>query len=654
VYVLNVPLFAIFTVLTVLVLAVGLRRLMGTELSPLRTVIAALIAFFVASPIITAMAGAALSSKHAGILPGLWFVFLGVVIAMLVGMLFLVISEALVPSGSLPGPLYALRGARRMARRARRYVQIGRILARHGLIPYLRGGRRSELATAEGRARLARSLRLALEDGGVTFVKLGQVLSTRRDLLPPEFITELSRLQDDAPKVPWPDISKVLEASLGGPVTEEFADLDQDPIAAASIAQVHTATLPSGDQVVVKVRRPGVTGVVGSDLDIVQRLAVRLQRHTRWGRSVGAVDLAQGFAAALREELDLRIEAQNLTAVAAASGEQNLRVPAPYQPYCGERVLVMQYLDGRPLLTAAPGLPAESRAALARVLLDSLLRQVMLDGIFHADPHPGNILLLGDGHLGLLDWGSVGRIDAGLRGALQRLLLALDRGDPVMLHDALLDVVNRPEQLDEPRLERALGRFLARHFAAGTTPDVRMFTGLFRIVADYGLAIPPEIAAVFRALATMEGTLTQLAPGFDIVAEARRFGDQQLAAQLSPEAISNTAAADLAMLVPKLRRLPRRLDRLGGALEDGRLTISVRLLADPSDRRYLTNMLHRALLAFLAAAAGIMAVLMIGLHGGPALSKTVSLYSFFGYCLLVIAAILAVRVLVQVFRPDPG
>jgi len=654
VYVLNVPLFAIFTVLTVLVLAVGLRRLMGIELSPLRTVIAALIAFFVASPIITAMAGAALSSKHAGILPGLWFVFLGVVIAMLVGMLFLVISEALVPSGSLPGPLYALRGARRMARRARRYVQIGRILARHGLIPYLRGGRRSELATAEGRARLARSLRLALEDGGVTFVKLGQVLSTRRDLLPPEFITELSRLQDDAPKVPWPDISKVLEASLGGPVTEEFADLDQDPIAAASIAQVHTATLPSGDQVVVKVRRPGVTGVVGSDLDIVQRLAVRLQRHTRWGRSVGAVDLAQGFAAALREELDLRIEAQNLTAVAAASGEQNLRVPAPYQPYCGERVLVMQYLDGRPLLTAAPGLPAESRAALARVLLDSLLRQVMLDGIFHADPHPGNILLLGDGHLGLLDWGSVGRIDAGLRGALQRLLLALDRGDPVMLHDALLDVVNRPEQLDEPRLERALGRFLARHFAAGTTPDVRMFTGLFRIVADYGLAIPPEIAAVFRALATMEGTLTQLAPGFDIVAEARRFGDQQLAAQLSPEAISNTAAADLAMLVPKLRRLPRRLDRLGGALEDGRLTISVRLLADPSDRRYLTNMLHRALLAFLAAAAGIMAVLMIGLHGGPALSKTVSLYSFFGYCLLVIAAILAVRVLVQVFRPDPG
>src|SRR5215831_9276817 len=401
---------------------------------------------------------------------------------------------------------------------------------REVLIPYLRGGRRSELATGEGRARLARSLRLALEDGGVTFVKLGQVLSTRRDLLPPEFISELSRLQDDAPKVPWPDISAVLEEALGGPVTEKFASVGTEPIAAASIAQVHGATLPSGEQVVVKVRRPGVTGVVGADLDIVQRLAVRLQRSTRWGRSAGAVDLAAGFAAALREELDLRIEAQNMTAVATATAarDEHLRVPAAYQPYCGERVLVMQYLNGRPLLAAAPALPAESRAALARDLLDSLLRQVMLDGIFQADPHPGNILLLTDGRLGLLDWGSVGRIDAGLRAALQRLLLALDSGDAVMLKDALLEVVDRPEQLDEPRLERALGRFLARYFAAGTTPDVRMFTGLFRIVADYGLAVPPEIAAVFRALATVEGTLAQLVPGFDIVAEARRFGENQL------------------------------------------------------------------------------------------------------------------------------
>lgn len=654
--ILSIPLFIFFAVLTVLIMAAGLRRLTGMTLSPLRTLIAAVIAVLSGTPIITAMAGPEVSSRHRGLLPGLWFVLLGVVIAILVGMLFLVISEALVPTGSLPGPLYALQGTRRLAGRTRRYSQISRILTRHGLIPYLRGGRRSELATSEGRARLARSLRLALEDGGVTFVKLGQMLSTRRDLLPPEFINELSRLQDDAPRVPWPDINEVLEESLGAPVAEKFAGFDFEPIAAASIAQVHTATLPSGGQVVVKVRRPGVTGAVGADLDIVQRLASRLQRSTRWGRSVGAVDLARGFAAALREELDLRIEARNMTAVAAATAARNdsVRVPTPYHAYCGERVLVMQYLDGRPLLAASPGLSAESRAGLARELLDSLLGQVMLDGTFHADPHPGNILLLGDGHLGLIDWGSVGRVDTGLRGALQRLVLALERSDPVSLTDAMLDVVDRPEQLDEPRLERALGRFLARYFAAGVTPDVRMFTDLFRIVADYGLAVPPEIAAVFRALATIEGTVTQLAPGFDFVAEAKRFGGQQLAAQLSPDEIRKTAVTDLAMLVPMLRRIPRRIDRLGGALEDGRLSVNVRVLADPSDQRYLTGLVHRALLAFLAAAAGIMAVLMIGLHGGPALTKSVSLYSFFGYCLLTIAAILAVRVLVQVFRSDPG
>jgi ubiquinone biosynthesis protein len=314
----------------------------------------------------------------------------------------------------------------------------------------------------------------------------------------------------------------------------------------------------------------------------------------------------------------------------------------------------MEHLDGRPLAAADAGMPAGQRATLARALLDSLLCQVMLDGTFHADPHPGNILLLTDGRLGLLDFGSVGRIDAGLRSALQRLLLALDRGDPAGLTDALLDVVERPEDLDEPRLERALGRFAARHVAAGITPDVRMFTDLFRIVADYGLAVPPEIAAVFRALATMEGTLTQLAPGFDIVAEARRFAGGQLAGQFSPEMLRKTVTDELIALLPMLRRLPRRIDRIGGALEAGRLSVSVRLFADAADRRHVTSLLHQVLLTFLAAASGIMAVMLIGLHGGPAITRTVTLYAFFGYCLLVVAAILAVRVLVLVFRPDTG
>jgi len=652
--VLVLPLIFVFTALTVLVFAFGARRLLGLRFSFLRTLIAGVLAFLIASPIITAISGSVVA-KRTSVLPELWFVILGVTIALVVGMVFLVVAEALVPSGSVPGMVYVLRGMRRRMGRARRYWQISGILVRRGLMPYVRGGRRSELSTSEGRARLARSVRLAMEDGGVTFVKLGQVLSTRRDLLPTEFIRELSRLQDDAAEVPWPAIEQVLRSELGAEVGELFASFDREPIAAASIAQVHAATLTSGARVVVKVRRPDVSQIVERDLDIAGRLAARLERSTSWGRAVGTAGLAAGFAAALREELDLRVEARNMTSVAAAPGSRGsggIAIPVPYQPLCTGLVLVMERFDGRPLAAIDVGMPADVRAALARSLLDCLLREIMLEGTFHADPHPGNVLVLDDGRLGLLDFGSVGRIDRGLRSALQRLLLALDKGDPAGLADALLEVVERPEELDELRLERMLGRFLARHVAAGITPDVTMFTDLFRIVSDHGLAVPPEIAAVFRALATMEGTLTQLAPGFDIVAEARRFAGQQLAGQFSPDTLRTTAADELVALLPLLRRLPRRIDRIGGALEAGRLSVNVRLLADEGDRRIVTGLLYLVLTTFLAATSGIMAVLMLGLRGGPTITSRVSLFQFLGYCLLVISAILALRVLALVFRPN--
>jgi ubiquinone biosynthesis protein len=651
---LAVPLIVLFTVLTVLLFAFGVRRLLGLQFSALRTLAAGVLAFVIASPIITALAGRA-ELRQGRVLPALWFVILGVVIALLVGMVFLVVAEALVPSGSLPGPLYLARGLRGRAQRARRYAQISRILLRHGLTPYLRGRRRAELATSQGRAQLARALRLALDDGGVTFVKLGQVISTRRDIVPPEFIDELSQLQDHAAPVAWPAIEEVLRAELGADPAEVFASLDRTPIAAASVAQVHAATLTSGEAVVVKVRRPGVRGTVDSDLDILGRLAQRLERATRWGRAIGAVTLARGFAAALREELDLRIESSNLTAVGAAAGRAGagVVVPAPVKELCTGQVLVMERLDGVSLAAAGPLLDrlGADRAELARALLDSLLRQIMLDGVFHADPHPGNILLLRDGRLGLLDFGSVGRIDAELRGALQRLLLALDRGDPVRLTDALLAVVDRPEDLDELALERDLGRFMTRYLGPGLVPDVRMFADLFRIVAEHGLAVPPEIAAVFRSLGTVEGTLTSLAPDFDLIAEARSFATGAFASQFRPEALQQTAADELTALLPMLRRLPRRLDRITAAVEKGQLSVNVRLLAHEADRRVVTGLLHQVLITFLAAASGIMAVLLLGLHGGPVLTPRVSLYQFLGYCLLAVAAILALRVLVQVFRP---
>ncbi|GIH92710.1 ABC1 kinase family protein [Planobispora siamensis] len=637
--------FAVTVAVTLAGFTVIARRLLDLRFGVVRTLLAWGLALLIGGPLMQAFAGG-VDPDDPGLTP-LWFLLLGVVCALLAGLVFLVVAEVLVPPGTFPGPLEVVRGIRRRVTRSRRYVAITRILVRHGLGPYLRG-RDPGLGGPSGRARLARSLRQALDDGGVTFVKLGQILSTRSDLLAPEFVEELRLLQDRVAAAPWAEIEPVLVAELGGPVSETFETFDREPLAAASIAQVYRARLIGGEEVVVKVQRPGIAAVVEQDLDIVARLARSLERRTRWGRAFGVAELSRGFAEALREELDFRVEAANMAAVAAASAGEPVRVPAPRPELSGRRVLVMERLDGVPFGGAVPD-GADGRE-LARTLFETLLRQIMLHGIFHADPHPGNIMLLADGRLALLDFGSVGRLDASLRAALQRLLLAMDRGDAPGVGDALLEVVERPDEVDERGLERELGRFMARYLTAGTAPDVQMFGHLFRIVSAHGLAVPPEVAAVFRALATVEGTLAGLAPGFDVVAEARAFSARHIAERSTPEQLRETVVQEALGLLPMMRRLPRRVERIVGAAENGRFGVNVRLFADERDRRHITGLLHQVLLTILAATTGIMAVLLLGTDGGPAVTSTVSLLQLLGYNLLAVSAILGLRVLVVVLR----
>jgi ubiquinone biosynthesis protein len=649
-------LFVPLMVVTVLAFAVVIRRLLGVRLGFLRTLLVAVLALVATAPILATLAPADPATAGGG--EAFLLFVASVAVSALLAMAALVILEVLLPTGSLPGPMEMWRDARRRISRARRYSTIVRIAMRHGLGRFLRGRPQRGPASAASRRRLARSLRAALDEGGVTFVKLGQLLSTRRELLPAEFVAELTALQDRAAPVPSEEIFAVLAAELGRPVGEVFAEIDREPLAAASVAQVHAACLPDGTEVVVKVRRPGIASIVERDLDILLRLAGTLENRTSWGRSFGVRGLAIGFAEALREELDFTAERDNLQTMAAAlaaSPDRGVRVPEPYASLSSERVLVMRRLSGTPLSAAAPllgRLGDDRRDAIASRLLDGMLDQVLVHGLFHVDLHPGNLLVDDDGSLGMLDLGSVGRLDAVTRDAIGRLLSAVGRGDSVAVSDALLHLVDRPEAVDERELQRAVGVLIVRYAAPGSTAGVAAVGALLRTFASHGLGVPPPVAAVFRAFATLDGTLELLRPGFDLVGHARAAGGRRIAEALAPKRLRGTLEDELVALLPMLRGLPRRIDRIGDAVEHGRLRINVRLFADEQDRGLVTGLVHLVLLTVIGAAAGVMAALLLGAGDGPRVSAGLGLFPLLGYGLLIVAVVLVLRVLVVIFRRD--
>jgi ubiquinone biosynthesis protein len=581
------------------------------------------------------------------VLAAAWVFALGV--AALVGL------EAVVPTGTLAHTLGYVTGWGARRRRAKRYTQIIVIAVKHGLGGYLRG--RAGADSYHGVAKTARSLKDALNEAGVTFIKLGQMVSTRQDLVPEAFISELSTLQTQATPEPWAQIEPAIACALGRPLDTVFSSIDPHPLASASVAQVHRARLHGGQDVVVKVQRPGARKQVTSDLEILLRLARWLNRSTPWGRSLGVFRLAQGFAASLAEELDYTVERDNMRAVAVggADGQDTaIAIPHAYENYSSSTVLVMDKLPGIPIGDAKDLLATFSdgcRKAIAERLLNEVFRQIMVTGVFHADLHPGNIFITDDGSLGMLDFGSVGRLDDSARTALATLLLAIDRNDAIAATDALIELLDRPDELAERELERAIGQLVLRYRTGfGSSGSAGMFASLFKLVSVHRFAIPPQIAAAFRALGALEGTLRLISNDIDIVATARAQGRAIMGQALKPGNLRHSLERQLLSLLPVVQRLPRRINKITEDLEQGRLSINIRPLADPRDRRFITALVQQVVVAILAAAATLGATILLTSDMGPWLTSSVRLYAFVGYALLFGGFVLALRALVSVFK----
>ena len=627
-------------IVLVLLFAAAVSRLLGVRLRLTRALLAGLLG--VAAGILFAYL---IYRRHPGQVTPL-VVGAGMVAAVVATMLGVVLAELLVRPGrqdtvsGLPHPWRALR---QMARTARRYAQLARIATRYRLV-------------SSGRAdpgQLGRRLRLALEEAGPIFVKLGQVLSTRTDLLPAAMTTELAGLQDRVPPAPWPRIQALLEEELGGDLSQVFSRVDPDPVASASLAQAHAAWRTDGAPVILKVQRPGIDELVSRDLDMIRRTTRRLESQAEWARAYHVADLGSGFADALAEELDFRVEARNIAEVAAETpAGATVLIPAVHTGISTRRLLVENRFDGVSIRDAGPLMDklGADREALARELLRTLLDQILIHGTFHADPHPGNVMFLSSGQLALIDFGSVGRLDIRQQAGLQRLLAAVARRDPAELYEAVADLaISRPA--DEEALEQTLAAFMTAHLGAGMTPDAAFMRDLMNVVGRAGMAFPTAIGGVFRALITLDGTLRTLAPGFDIATESEAIARQFAVGQMAPQSLRDAATAELLTLLPMLRKLPRRADKISAALAQGRFTANLRLFSDARDVSVVTSLVNRAVLGLTGSALGLMSVILLLAHGSPSIGAGITVLQLFGYIGLFLSITVMLRVIVGILRP---
>lgn len=493
-------------------------------------------------------------------------------------------------------------------------------------------------------------LRSALEELGTTFIKLGQILSTRADLLPPDYLAELTKLQDSTAPVPFEAVRDTLVAELGQPIHTAFLDFNPEPLATASIGQAYAATALDGTEVVVKIRRPGVVEQVHEDLEILRELAAAASRHWELADQYDLVGIVEEFSDTLKRELDYIREGHNAERFAADfASEAGIHIPRVYWETTTSRVLTLERIRGTKINDLA-NLDKQGidRSGLARFATDVVMRMVCENGFFHADPHPGNFFIEPDGTIGLIDFGMVGILDERRQEHLADLLINIEHQDADRLVDVFLDLGVTRKRIDRVLFRRDIEHLLSTYWGLPLS-DLRIsavLNDVFTIMRRHHLHLPSNLALLFKTVIMIEGLGVNLDPDFRLTSALEPYAERLVLRRYSPtKLIRNLGRASL-FWARVSAEMPQQLHRIVSAAENGNLQIGMRPEGfDPVIRR-VEKIANRIVLGVLAAAFINGLAVLASVYRPPAWESWAWVVFAFGFlCALSIGMYLALSIL---------